>query len=395
MGDRDPLEIISLFVGKGSRLSISRPLIDLTGDLACALFIGECIHWSEWARREGKEKLHAEGWFHRTHDEWWEHDRLTREQVMRAKTVCAPLGIEYAKKGVPAKGHYRVNRAVLADALGLLRDGMDPKELRQRMTDRAQLSGNPTTSGSASSDGETLPPVVGKPDDWKSGNPTTSTQGNPTTNNRANTEQTQSKHRAVKPLSSGDDETGKIPTPEIPREEPQTPPVTPSQDSVGKTGKASGQNSADDSEKVPGGAAAAGPAKPASLSKFHTDMQATYHKHANGLILSACKTIDAERRRLLDALLKELGGDQADARRTLALATRVAATRKTFMEAASKGTKYGLTNVLRHAVEFAEAATPAMIAAVDGTPLPPPVSTPAPTPQVNSSGYSVDMSVYD
>lgn len=102
--------LLSLFIGQSNVLTVSVALIDLTGDHTSALFLSQCAYWA--SRTDNPD-----GWFFKTHEQWFKELRFTPDMVRRAAAVCAPFGVEMARRGAGGKNHFRVNEETLIAAL--------------------------------------------------------------------------------------------------------------------------------------------------------------------------------------------------------------------------------------------------------------------------------------
>lgn len=204
--------LLAQFLGTGNTLSVSKPLFVLTGDLAAALFLGECLFWSDWAEQKADTPDHAQGFFHRSHADWYEKTGLTDDQMKRVKNTCLRYGLRYELRGIPATGHYRVDGPHLLELLERMRAGEPLADIRERgdqlyseylaqaepkkgrvggrKAARAQIGGKPL-----SSKGESPQPEGGKAPSHEGEKPLTSATVTPL----SNTEQTQIKHNSNTP----------------------------------------------------------------------------------------------------------------------------------------------------------------------------------------------------
>lgn len=78
-----------------------------------AQFLSQAVYWAE--RTE-------DGWFYKTESEWEAEIGLTYSEVRSARRALVDISLlEEARKGVPAKMHYRVNTELLIDYLSGLK----------------------------------------------------------------------------------------------------------------------------------------------------------------------------------------------------------------------------------------------------------------------------------
>jgi len=151
MSKNSAVDLVVRFMGRQNTIAVPVPFVHLTGDYASAAFLSQCLYW-------GDRTADAEGWFHKSHEEWADELLLTSDQVRRCVKTCGGM-IEVKRKGVPAKNHYRANREAIAEALQNLANG------KRDSTARC---------------GETQHLEVDKPNDLPLGSPDSLSLGNPT-----------------------------------------------------------------------------------------------------------------------------------------------------------------------------------------------------------------------
>lgn len=145
------VRLVARFLGVQNTIPVPVPFVHLLGDYTAAAFLSQCLYWGE---RSGDQ----EGWFYKTHADWYEELLLTPDQIRRCTRTCEPY-LETARRGVLGKTHYRVREHELGEAL--------------------QMLGNPTSRS-----GETQHLDVGKPKVQTSGKSTSRRTGNPTSPNK-------------------------------------------------------------------------------------------------------------------------------------------------------------------------------------------------------------------
>ncbi|GAA5514050.1 hypothetical protein Dcar01_02799 [Deinococcus carri] len=163
MSRNTAMSLVAQFLGRQNTIPIPVPFVQLTGDYTSAAFLAQCLYW-------GDRTTDADGWFHKSHEEWAEELLLSPDQVRRCVKSCASM-IEVKRKGVPARNYYRANREAVAEAL-------------ERLAFESQ---NPTTRC-----GETQHLDADKPRDSTLGNPTASRTENPASISKPTAEPTQS-----------------------------------------------------------------------------------------------------------------------------------------------------------------------------------------------------------
>lgn len=151
--------LVSQFLGQQNNISVPVPLVRIIGDYAGAAFTSQVVYWSD--RSEN-----TDGWFWKTHEQWFDELHLTSDQIRRCVRSADGL-VEVKKAGVPARNYYRVNRELLIQRL-------------QELADQ-QVEGEIVTT---TSNGQTQQLEVDKPNDRSLDNPTASRTGNPTTKSK-------------------------------------------------------------------------------------------------------------------------------------------------------------------------------------------------------------------
>lgn len=162
MSRNTAVALVSQFLGRQNTIPVPVPFVRLTGDYASAAFLAQCLYW-------GDRTSDSEGWFHKTHDQWFEELMLSPDQVRRCVRTCGDM-IEVKRKGVPAQNYYRANKEAVAEAL-----------------ERLALESQDPTSRC----GETQHLDADKPHDKTPGNPTTSRTAEPTSISKITSETTQ------------------------------------------------------------------------------------------------------------------------------------------------------------------------------------------------------------
>jgi hypothetical protein len=105
------IELIKRISGQSNILTIPRIFIHLTGDIKAALFLSQCVYWSDKTKRE-------DGFFYKCAEEWEEETGLTRTELTGARKRAA----DYVEtKVMRANGaptlHYRVDFDKLANSI--------------------------------------------------------------------------------------------------------------------------------------------------------------------------------------------------------------------------------------------------------------------------------------
>jgi hypothetical protein len=96
-------------------IAFHRAYVTITGSVTAALFLSQAAYWA----RRTKD---ADGWFHKTRDEWEAETGLTRREQETARQRLRQLGIiEEHLRDTPARLFYRVN----SDRLDELVDAAD------------------------------------------------------------------------------------------------------------------------------------------------------------------------------------------------------------------------------------------------------------------------------
>lgn len=108
-------------------ISFHRCLLDVAGDHAGAVWLGQAIYWSGTGKN-GKRRCDTEGWFFKTIEEWEEETGCSRKQQERVRAVLRGKGIlEEKKEGLPCQLFYRVNfDALQASLYPVVQTGLHP-----------------------------------------------------------------------------------------------------------------------------------------------------------------------------------------------------------------------------------------------------------------------------
>jgi hypothetical protein len=83
----------------------------MTGDINAALFLSQCIYWSDKVKN-------ADGWFYKTAEEWKAETSLSYDQLKRALKNCKGIVETKIKRANAAPTiHYRVNFDLLTSTI--------------------------------------------------------------------------------------------------------------------------------------------------------------------------------------------------------------------------------------------------------------------------------------
>jgi len=94
-------ELIKSVSGQANILTIPRIYIDLTGDHISALFLSQCVYWSDRGR---------DGWFYKSASEWEDELGLSSYQVRRCiKSLAAYIQTDVRKANGAPTTHYKVD----------------------------------------------------------------------------------------------------------------------------------------------------------------------------------------------------------------------------------------------------------------------------------------------
>ena len=105
------INMIKAISGQANVLTIPRIFITLTGDIKAALFLSQCIYWSDKVKRE-------DGYFYKDANEWEEETGLTRrEQIGARKKLKTFIDVKLLRANGAPTLHYRVNFDALADSI--------------------------------------------------------------------------------------------------------------------------------------------------------------------------------------------------------------------------------------------------------------------------------------
>lgn len=120
--NRAIIELVRSISGQSNVLTIPKFYIDLTGDHIAALFLSQCVYWSDRNKNNG--------WFYKTEAEWQEELGISPYQVRRARKILEPYIETKLKKANNAPTvHYKVNIENLTNAIiDLLSNKVDNSE---------------------------------------------------------------------------------------------------------------------------------------------------------------------------------------------------------------------------------------------------------------------------
>lgn len=88
-------------------IAFNRTFVDLGIGITGALMLSQCVYWSTRTKN-------SEGWFYKTQAEWTEETGMTRREQETARKKLTSKGyLEEARRGVPCKTYYRLDRDAL------------------------------------------------------------------------------------------------------------------------------------------------------------------------------------------------------------------------------------------------------------------------------------------
>lgn len=95
-----------------SPIAFHRVLADITGSALDALFLSQCIYWTNTLPES------REGWFFKTAEEWHRETGMSRNEIETARKSLKRAGVlEEKRAGVPCTLHFRVNVEKLQTSL--------------------------------------------------------------------------------------------------------------------------------------------------------------------------------------------------------------------------------------------------------------------------------------
>lgn len=105
-------DLLKALSGQGANLVIPKLYIKLTGDIKAALFLNQCVFWSDKGAR-------PDGGFWKSAKEWRDEIHLTRPELDRAREVCSAwVRTEIHRQNNKPTAHYYVNMdALISDLL--------------------------------------------------------------------------------------------------------------------------------------------------------------------------------------------------------------------------------------------------------------------------------------
>lgn len=103
--------LIKAVSGQSNILTIPRVFIDIAGDLESALFLSQCVYWSD-------KSSASDGWFYKTHNEWEQEIGLSYFQVKRVvKKLGRFIETKIKRANAAPTVHYRVKLDELTNAI--------------------------------------------------------------------------------------------------------------------------------------------------------------------------------------------------------------------------------------------------------------------------------------
>ena len=136
MDNRDKIKnLIINFSGKDNVIPIPVIYIKLLGDYHVAAFLNQVVYWSDKTKR-------TDGYFYKTHKEWYEELRLSRHQVDKSVAKLKELGLvetELKKANGAPTLHYKLNTDRLSDWIceKLTNGNAENSQMELRKTDKS------------------------------------------------------------------------------------------------------------------------------------------------------------------------------------------------------------------------------------------------------------------
>jgi len=102
-------QLIKEISGQANVIVIPRIFIRMTGDIKAALFLSQCVYWSDKTNR-------ADGYFYKTASEWEEEIGLTRRELDKVrKTTSKFIDTKLIKANGDPTTHYKADIAAITD----------------------------------------------------------------------------------------------------------------------------------------------------------------------------------------------------------------------------------------------------------------------------------------
>lgn len=116
---RAQIQALTNVVGR-DYLSFRPAFVELTGSINAAVFLSQCIYWTQILHKTGKSQS-TQGWFWKSQQEWSSETCLSRREQESARSCLVKLGVlEEKRAGMPARMYFRVNTDVLGQRLASL-----------------------------------------------------------------------------------------------------------------------------------------------------------------------------------------------------------------------------------------------------------------------------------
>ena len=106
--------ILKSLVGQDNILTVPRLFIELTGSIETALFLSQCVYWSDRTSR-------TDGYFYKSYKEWKTETCLTERALDKARKTCAKwITTKLLKANGAPTLHFRVDIDVLYQSISAI-----------------------------------------------------------------------------------------------------------------------------------------------------------------------------------------------------------------------------------------------------------------------------------
>jgi hypothetical protein len=150
------VKLIKEISGQANVLTIPRIYITLTKSHRAALFLSQCVYWSDKSKD-------AEGWFYKTYSQWKEEIGIPRGGIETAsKAVGRWVEVKFARVNGHPKNHYRVNLDVLVSDISKVLESRTSKVLDSstlEVLENSRLSYTEITTKITNTGANPAPPV--------------------------------------------------------------------------------------------------------------------------------------------------------------------------------------------------------------------------------------------
>jgi len=106
--------ILKSLVGQDNILTVPRLFIELTGSIETALFLSQCVYWSDRTSR-------TDGYFYKSYKEWTAETCLSERSLDKARKTCAKwITTKLLKANGAPTLHFKVDMDILSQSISAI-----------------------------------------------------------------------------------------------------------------------------------------------------------------------------------------------------------------------------------------------------------------------------------